>query len=233
MKLKSRIQPSTDPVHSVDISRIREAEEARMKAREAEQRERSAERREWDARGHKLQAMSDVVAQLWETIRTSMATPRGPTAISSSAVPPPLVVNAPYEPRPKSLSPVEIRAQHHEDALAQEAEASPPGPAGLPGFPAVEGSHAPCWDAEELIEDFPMDGNGNGDVHDKLVSGSQGQGNSGDVEVANVPTNVDFAGAPTSHAMQGLIKIVKAVLETLPNMPSYRLETPSIGVDVD
>ena len=233
MKLKSRIQPSTDLVHSVDISRIREAEEARMKAREVEQRERSAERREWDARGHELQAMSDVVAQLWETIRTSMATPPGPTAISSSAVPPPLVVNAPYEPRPKSLSPVEIRAQHHEDALAQEAEASPPGPAGLPGFPAVEDSHAPCRDAEELIEDFPMDGNGNGDVHDKLVSGSQGQGNSGDVEVANVPTNVDFAGAPTSHAMQGLVEIVKAVLETLPNMPSYRLETPSIAMDVD
>ena len=59
-----------------------------------------------------------------------------------------------------------------------------------------------------------------------------GEINAGDVDFVNIVDNVDLAVVPGSPAIQGLVKIVNAVLESLP-IPSYHDEMLSTTMAVD
>jgi len=79
---------------------------------------------------------------------------------------------------------------------------------------------------EERVDDFLLGDNSNLDVRHEHASGMPGEINAGDVDFINIVDNADLAVEPGSPAIQGLVKIVNAVLESLP-IPSYHDEMPS------
>ena len=85
---------------------------------------------------------------------------------------------------------------------------------------------------EERVDNFLLGDNSNLDVWHEHTSGVPGEINAGDVDFVNIVDNADLAVVPGSPAIQGLVKIVNAVLELL-LIPSYHDEMLSTAMAID
>lgn len=121
-QLANIIQLNLGGCQPPDFSSILGAAEERARQREVEQQELVAERKERAAMGHELRAMSDIVTQLWESLRPSMQPTVAPNLLTISKIP--------DSPRKASLSPSDILARHQQQASSSETEApiQPPSP---------------------------------------------------------------------------------------------------------
>ena len=85
---------------------------------------------------------------------------------------------------------------------------------------------------EERVDDFLLGDNSNLDVQHEHASGMPVEINPEDVDFVSIVDNVDLAVEPGSPAIQGLVKIVNAILESLP-IPSHhdKMLTTAMAID--
>lgn len=201
---------------SLDLNKLLEAEEMRAKEWENHQRERVAERKEHEARGHELRAMSDIVTQIWETMRLGTYPAQIVAEGAQSTISPTILYapNPPDAPRTTSLSPSDILQLQEQQNASSEAEPSTSNPISLPN-PAIEELPEVPRDGGHLdggVDDFEMGDMIHGDTDRHSGPGLPIQ--SADVQVVrNFESIQDVVAGPVGHPIGAIVNIVSAVLD--------------------
>jgi hypothetical protein len=195
---------------SLDLNKLLKAEEMRAKEWEDHQRERVAERKEHEARGHELRAMSDIVTQIWETMRLGTFPAQIVAEGAHSTISPTILYapNPPDAPRTTSLSPSDILQLREQQNASSETEPSTSNPISLPN-PAIGELPEVPRDGGHLdggVDDFEM-----GDMIHGDTDRHSGPGLS--TQSADVQGIQDVVAGPVGHPIGAIVNIVTAVLD--------------------